>query len=295
MSTKPTIVILGAGKMGQVIASCVRQRAQAVYFWDIDESKVVGQPPLSATLPKASFVFLCVPSFAVRAAAQKAIPLLKRSTAFITVAKGIEESSGLTMAELLHSLLAKHHHAFALLSGPMLADEFTLGQQGFGVLGGLNKATYKKIAALFDGSVLSLSYSSDVFGVAYAGVLKNIYALGLGMLHGMQQGKNVQGWYVAQAMHEMRGILHALGAHPSTAESWAGLADLVTTGFSESSRNFSVGVAIAKKEHTKFSEGTRSLPIVYAKIGRRVKKFPLLQHLYAIVVHKQSAKQLLIR
>jgi glycerol-3-phosphate dehydrogenase (NAD(P)+) len=278
--------------MGQVIAQAVR-RAAIVHLWDSEEGKVEQQLPLEQTLPKARVVFLCVPSFAVRAAALRAIPLLKRQTAFITVAKGIEEASGETMAELLYGLLHKHHHRFALLSGPMLADEFDTGQPGYGVLAGLPRLQYTAVVRLFAGSQIKLSYSADAAGVAYAGVLKNVYTLGLGMLAGLNVGNNVRGWYVSEALKESRIILQKLGAHANTADSWAGIGDLVTSGFSDKSRNYGVGRDIALGKPALSSEGTRSLPLIYNRLGRTTRKLPVLQSLVAIVTRGKNPNSLL--
>ncbi len=291
---KLTVAIIGAGKMGQVIASCVRERAQAVHLWDVDASKIPsGSLSLEVTLKKADVVFVCVPANAVRDASMRVISGIGRRTTIITIAKGIEEATGFTMAELLADVLKKHHHGFALLVGPMLADELARGQPAYGVLAGLNKVAYRRMAQLFENSQIRLAYSADARGVAYASVLKNIYALGLGIVAGLELGKNVQGWFVTQALAEMRIILNKCQAHPNTAESLAGLGDFITTGFSEQSRNYTVGKALANGEYGKASEGSRSLPLIWKKLGATTKKLPLLSDIYSVVIKKEHAREVI--
>jgi glycerol-3-phosphate dehydrogenase (NAD(P)+) len=83
-------------------------------------------------------------------------------------------------------------------------------------------------------------------GAEWGGVLKNIYALGFGLLDGLGEGRpNLKAAFVTLALSEMKSIAVKMGAQEKTLEGLAGLGDLVTTGFSADSHNRRLGEFLA--------------------------------------------------
>lgn len=280
--------MVGAGAMGSVLGQLIGKRAH-VSYWDKEPGKVPNQRPLPELAAEADIVFLCVVARVIRDAAGAIRPHLKKSALVITIAKGME-ANGLTVDGVLAETLSTHQ-PFGLLSGPMLADELRAGAGGAAVVATKNKKQYELVRQLFVGSGLLLDYSADVRATALSGVLKNIYALSLGIAHGLGWGKNRLGWLVAQSLREIALILTAYDEHPGAAFGDAALADLVTTGFSSTSRNFQTGQALANATGQPLvSEGSRALPLVLKKTRHQLKQLPVLAALEQCFIKNKAAR-----
>ena len=286
------VTIIGAGEIGSAIASLVKSPGVPIERWDKDMSKVPKQKSLDTVVGSADILFLCIPSWHLRDGIAEIRPFLKKKAIVISVSKGIELGTQLTVDELLADTLPRGQH-YALISGPMLAEELMEGLPTGAVVACAHKKTFQRITRLFSKSTLHLAWSKDVRGVALAGVLKNIYALALGIADAIPLGSNAKGWFVQTAVGEMSAIirtLHRKSDAEQAAFGPAGLGDLVATGISPYSSNFTVGrELVAGKGITKMSEGFISLPSLCALLGKRMKTFPLLQTVAAIVIKKKNA------
>lgn len=284
---KQTVAILGAGAMGQVVGAMMEKNASVVY-WDALPGKVPHQQELSDILKNAAAVFLCVPSGAVREAAKATAPHLKRGVPVVTIAKGIEAKTGKFMPEVLKESL-RRGQPYGLVSGPMLAGELKNGSGGTGVVAITQPAAYRKVAALFADSSLRLIYSKDVMAVALGGVLKNIYAVIIGIALGLNWKHNQIGALVSDEINEMLRIFDEYKLPLETVVGPACLGDLIATGLSADSRNHQTGKKLVLNEEAK-SEGTRSLPFVFQKVKKLGREnVPLLFALADVLKGKKTA------
>lgn len=174
---------------------------------------------------------------------------------------------------------------FLVLSGPMLARELAGGKRGFAVLAAKNKKDFSRVADIFKETKLELMYSSDLRGVSLCGVLKNIYAVGLGIIDGLEAGSNSKGEYAALAICEMAEIIKILGGKKETALGTAGAGDLIATAFSPLSRNRKTGEELGKTNVCCLqSEGSRSVGPVVKLLGKNAAKFKFLGILKSIIL-----------
>lgn len=288
------VTFIGAGEIGSSIARLVRASGAKVEQWDKDPAKVPKQKPLEEIVPGSDVIFMCVASWHLRDAIAEIRSLLSKKTIVVSLSKGIERGSKLTVDGLLADTLPKGQ-PFALLSGPMLAEELDLNLPGAAVVATKKPESYRQISALFKKSTLRLEHVTDLRGTALTGVLKNIYALALGISDALELGSNAKGWLVQQGLVEMMGVVYLLSPKsdaPAAALSPSGVGDLIATGFSHYSSNFTVGREIvAGVGIKKMSEGFISLPSLLSLLGPRAKMFPLLQTLKAIVIGKKNAKK----
>ncbi|MBI5728835.1 MAG: hypothetical protein HY983_01125 [Candidatus Magasanikbacteria bacterium] len=285
---KPSVVMIGAGAMGQVMGALIEKNVSVVY-WDVVPGKVQGQRPLSELLKKASVVFLCVPSGAVHEAASSAAPHLGRGVPVVTIAKGIEVKTGKFMPEVLKESL-RRGQPYGLISGPMLASELKAGHGGTGVVAVSSREAYQKIVTLFAGSSLKLIYSKELAAVALGGVLKNIYAVIIGIALGLGWKHNRIGALISDEINEM---LRIFGEYKLPLEMVVGpacLGDLIATGLSADSRNHQAGEKLVLNEEGT-SEGTRSLPFVFKKVKKLGRQnLPLLFALADVLKKKKTAE-----
>ena len=286
---KEKVCIIGAGKIGQTIGEIFKKQGYEIEFWDKDISKIPDQKPLAETLCSVDFLFLCVPSWAMRKVMSDVVSYLNKKAIVISLAKGIEQSTNKTIDEVLKEFLPRNR--LAILGGPMLAKELKDGLGGVGVVGINDKKIGKKILQIFDETNIRIECLSDMHGVALTGVLKNIYAIGLGIADGLSYSGNNKGWLVTLALKEMAEIIQLLGGKKETAYSTAGLGDLIATGYSPYSRNREVGVELVKTGTCCLeSEGSRSLSGIATRLGVKKTRFPLFVALENILIKNQDVK-----
>jgi len=287
------IVIMGAGALGFCLGKILRAQNHTVTFWD-KNSKVLetlkeDQRGLPEIIPSADIILLCVPSWAVREALLYISPYLAKTTPVIVLAKGIETPTLKTMDQLLVSMLPKNQPT-GLLHGMMLAGEMREGQFGGGVCGTKSETAWKLLTEIFTDTNLRIFHSADVSGVAWCGILKNIYALALGITYGLELGDDARGWITALALTEMKKIVTIFGGKTETVYGPAGVGDLLATGFSQHSKNHQMGISLAKGQmEGSPSEGVMSLPSVIIMLGEKSQKFTLLLTLSEIVKGNKDA------
>ncbi|PIT91648.1 hypothetical protein COU12_01950 [Candidatus Jorgensenbacteria bacterium CG10_big_fil_rev_8_21_14_0_10_54_38] len=288
------VLIIGAGEIGSALTHVLKKKRNVhieLEQWDKNPDRVRRQRPLKAAVPAAGLVFLCVPSWAVRDALKKIKRFLCKDTVVVSFAKGVSKS-GRAMDELLKRELPKQQ-PFALVSGPMLAEELMKDRRGAGMCAASPRSAFTRLKNVFRGTALSLRYTPKLHALALAGVLKNVYALALGIADGLNQGANGKGDLAAQAVEEMGGILALLAKGRGLAWSAAGLGDLLATGYSKYSRNRLAGENLAKgKGIDRGSEGVASLAPLFRLLGARAARFPLLTQLKKIVLLKKSPKDI---
>lgn len=285
------IAIVGVGNFGAAMQHLLQiSKKHELALWDSDLSKVPGQLTLQETVQGASIIFLCVSSWSLRVAAESLLAHISEGAIVICPTKGIEEKTLKTSEEVLQDVFMGKA-VISLLHGPMLAAEIMQGLPAFSVLAAPSRETFDTVAAVFSGSALHLEYSSDVHGVALAGVLKNIYSIGLGMTSALEFGSNFRGWFVQATLDEMNTIIIGLAGDGATAYTSAGIADMVATGFSPYSRNCKVGQEIVQNgECVTVSEGGESLPQMVQLLKQASVPAPIVLLIGKIVAGGESAR-----
>lgn len=286
------VTFIGAGKIGSAVAALVKTSGAKIKRWDKDPAKVPHQKKLTDVVSGADVLFFCLPSWHMREAVASVLPYLSKKTVIVSVAKGMERKSKKTMDRLYDELLPRGQ-AYALLYGPMLADELAAGLMGAAVVATKKRQSYKRVKRLFTKSGLQLEYSPDVHGVALCGVLKNVYSIGLGIVSALELGGNAKGWFVQRIIGEMRAALRRLNrSQDQAALGPAGLGDLVCTGTSAYSNNYRVGQELVEgRGIKKISEGFVSLPSLLTLLGPAARRFPLLMAIKNVVIGKKNARR----
>lgn len=282
------VVIIGAGRIGKALGEVLGKKGARVEFWDKDSEKVASQKDFKQLIPSADFLFLCVPSNATREVCEKVKDVLSLHTTVVSLSKGIESNTLKTIDEVLKEVLSKSQ-PFAILGGPLMAEDLVKGMKGIGVVAWESEETGKKIVDLFDHTNVSVESSLDVRGVALGGVLKNVYGLALGIADGMEWGSNTKGWFAVKAMREMEEIVKLLGGEEKTVWSPAGLGDLIATGFSPYSRNRKFAEEMVRDGKCDIEcEGCTSLPLLMELLGEKIHQFPFLCAIYKILFERKE-------
>ena len=198
------------------------------------------------SLDDAAAVLFAVPSHTLRENARRARAFLGRDPLVISCTKGIERGTAKPMTELLREELPDDIRRVAVLSGPNLAHEVVRDLPTSTVVAATDIAVAREAQMLLNSTTFRVYTNTDVIGVELGGALKNIIAIGAGVIDGMGLGDNAKAGFLTRGLAEITRLGVAAGAQPLTFMGNAGLGDLMATAFSGLSRNHRVGIALAK-------------------------------------------------
>ena len=257
------ITVLGAGAWGTALAGLL-QGAAEVTLWGhnpehLEEIRRTGQnerflPGIKVSrgialetnlesVVKADCVVVAVPSKAFREVTKA---LRDFSGIVVSVTKGIEYDTGLTMCGVLAGNAPKARHA--ALSGPTFAIEVARGIPTAIVAASKDLAAAAEVQKIFSCPTFRVYTTPDVLGVELGGALKNVIAIASGVADGLGFGDNSKAALVTRAIAEIRRLGVACGAQADTFTGLSGLGDLMVTCFSKHSRNRAFGERCGRGE-----------------------------------------------
>ena len=253
---------------------------------------------IQEVIDNSEIILLAVPSaFVDKALNGATLPVDKT---YITAIKGIEPHSKLVIAKYLQQNFNIPLNNITLISGPCHAEEVALEKLSYLTISGLVPETTAKIAKLFDCRFINISQTQDLIGAEYASVLKNIYAIGSGIAHGLGYGDNFQAVFVAAAIREMEVFLKEIHAENRDVKEAAYLGDLLVTCYSQFSRNRSFGtmmgkgysVKSAQLEMNMIAEGYYATELVYELATNNNIDMPIVKAVYDVVYKQGDAKKI---
>lgn len=280
------ILIIGAGEIGQALGRILKKENKIKYW---DKYNKYQKENLGNLVLESKIIFICTPALAVFEILKEIQNFNLKTKILICVSKGIDLKTNQRMDEILNNFTFN----FGLLYGPMIAEELNQDKFGAGILVSKNKEIFK-IKNIFNNTKIKIKISDDLAGVSLCGILKNIYALGLGLIDALELGLNFKGYYISQAITEIYEIIKKSGGRKETVLDLCGIGDLIATGLSSNSANYLVGFLKGKnKKIIKSSEGLKSI-IGIKKILRTKKiKTPVLDKIYQIFCLNKNIKQIL--
>ena len=253
---------------------------------------------IQEVIDHSDIILLAVPSAFVNQALKDAkLPIDK---IYITAIKGIEPHSKMVIAKYLQQNFNIPLENITLISGPCHAEEVALEKLSYLTISGLIPETTNKIAQLFDCRFINISQTQDLIGAEYASVLKNIYAIGSGIAHGLGYGDNFQAVFVAAAIREMETFLQAIHVENRDVKEAAYLGDFLVTCYSQFSRNRSFGtmmgkgysVKSAQLEMNMIAEGYYATELVHELAVQKNIDMPIVKAVYEVIYKQGSAKKI---
>ncbi len=304
--------IIGNTSWGNTLASLLGSNGLAVNLVARSpvEAKKVNEKALGyyatsdikEALNETTLVLLVVPSQSLRRNVFLVSKYLKPSMLLISAAKGLEIDSGKRMSQVIAEEFtpAIEKHVCAL-SGPNLAKEVAQGLPAAAMIASEDVEIAERVRDLISSPRFLLFPTGDITGVELAGALKNIVALGAGMIDGLGLGDNAKAAFVTWSWDEAISVGTALGARIETFYGLAGLGDFVATCVSTLSRNHHVGFELAKgyslKEITdsmsQVAEGVHTTMAIHKLIPKLNLKTPIIDYIYQILFENLPVKEAL--
>lgn len=324
--TADKICVLGAGLWGAALADHLARRGYPVRLWEIFKDaanhlqKTRRHPhmpdfrlapgvrvdsDMGDCLDGAGMVLMVVPSAFVRRTARAVRPLLeaaRRKPTFVNASKGVEPGSLRTMGEaILEEVPTLEDHLFTL-SGPSFAKEVARGVPTRLVLAGPSGPRASAALRALSGGAIRVEHSPDRVGVELGGSLKNVLAIGCGVLDGVGAGANTKAAFIVAGMREMGALIERLGGRRETIFGLAGLGDMIATGSSAQSRNRTLGeklgsgrtLAKALREIPTVAEGVESALSAHTLAKAGGLKCPLVEAVYR-VVHRGAPARTVVK
>ena len=256
------IGVIGGGAWGTALAQVAAAGGEPVALWarepdvvesintrhvnDLFLSSVELSPLIVATddldgLRDADAVLVVAPAQHVRAVLGGQD---FGTTPLVLCAKGIEAGSKLLVGEVARAV--QPNAPIAVLSGPTFAHEVAAGLPTAVTLACEDAAIGAALAERLASPTFRTYASDDVIGAEIGGAVKNVLAIGCGVVEGAGLGQNARAALIARGFAEMTRFGLARGARAETMAGLSGLGDLVLTCSSTSSRNFSLGVGLGE-------------------------------------------------
>lgn len=280
--------IVGNGRIGSALGNVFIANGWTINYFDTRQ-EVSTVKSLAELAETSDVIIIGAPSWTNRKIAQELKPHATDKL-IVTVAKGVEPGF-ITMEEVLHEI-ADGHFDHGVIYGPMLASEIAEQKPAAIVLA----TTAHRWADKFSGtSQLRIVYNDDPHSIALCGVLKNIFAITLGINDGLQLGHNSKGALTVNIICEFQRLLADLGGDPEQALSLAGLGDLLATGWSDLSFNHRMGkmLVVDPKSTEPKGEGVGALKEIQARIN--LEHYPLLEATYRIVFESADPRLIIQR
>ena len=260
------ITVIGAGSWGTTIADLVARNGFPVKLWvrraeqldalqqsGINERYLPGKVlassieyiiDIGAAVSTADVVFLAVPSHTLRGVLREIKEFIQSSTIIVSAIKGIEVDTLQRMSEVIAAVLPDN--PLAILSGPNIAKEIAAGLPAAAVVAAKDLSVSQSVQQLLVADNFRVYTATDIVGVELGGALKNVMAIGAGIVSQLALGDNLRATFITRGLAEMIRMGAALGADKQTFSGLSGLGDLIVTCTSVNSRNFSAGRMLAQ-------------------------------------------------
>jgi glycerol-3-phosphate dehydrogenase (NAD(P)+) len=321
-----SLAIIGGGGWGTALAIILAPRFPRVRLWVYEADlaarmsetrendvylpgcllprrvEIVTQLP--AALDGAEIVLSAIPSHLVRGLYQQMLPFLNESMVFVSATKGLENGTLLRMSEVILDVLrTRLTPRVAVISGPTFALEVARFEPTALVVASTDGTLAEMVQGAFSGPTFRLYGNSDPIGVEIGGSVKNVVAIGAGVVHGLGLGHNTMAALITRGLAEITRLAVAMGGAAQTLAGLAGLGDLVLTCSGDLSRNRMVGVELAlgrKLEEIVSSmkmvaEGIKTTNTVSDLSKRHSVQMPICEQMLQMLQFGQSPREAIQR
>lgn len=312
------VSILGGGTWGIAIAVLLHKNGHEVTVWSALESEIdmlktnhehkmlpgviLPDDMIFTTDDKEAvegkdMLVMAVASSFTRRTAGRLSSLVKEGQIIVNVAKGIEESTLLTLSEIIEEEIPQAD--VAVLSGPTHAEEVSRGIPTTIVVGAKSKKTAEYIQSLCMNEVFRVYTSPDILGIELGGALKNVVALAAGIADGLGYGDNTKAALITRGITEIARLGVTMGGKFETFCGLTGIGDLIVTCASMHSRNRRAGILIgqgktmdeAMDEVKMVVEGVYSAKAAMGLAKKYDVQLPIIEQVNAVLFDGKSAEE----
>ena len=312
------ISVLGAGSWGTALAIILANNGHNVTMWEFNKTyvkelkkhyenkiflpgiKIPTEIEITHSLKDAAtdrhMIVIAVPTQFIRSVLKQMKKISFKNTTFVSVAKGIEKNTLLTVNHIIAEELGVNENSIGVLSGPSHAEEVSRKIPTAVVAASTSIETATEIQSAFVNSYFRVYSSTDVVGVELGGALKNVIAVGAGIIDGAKFGDNTKAAIMTRGIAEISRLGVQLGAKPETFSGLSGMGDLIVTCMSRHSRNRFVGEQIGMgkklpeilKSMKMVAEGVETCKSVHQLAAKHHIDVPIANAVYNILFKEKD-------
>jgi glycerol-3-phosphate dehydrogenase (NAD(P)+) len=318
---QPTVSIIGGGSWATALAKIISQNVPSFNWYiyekeiienikkykhnptyisslEFEPSKITFHNNVKEAIECSEVIVFVVPSAFVK-------PLLGKTDIdftgkfFINAVKGLVPEDNVTITEYFQEQFSIPYSKVAVISGPCHAEEIAMERLSYLTIATEFEEDAQNIQKLISAPYIHTVLSDDIYGIEFGTVLKNVYALGAGICHGLGYGDNFIAVYVSNAIREMERFLGKVFERERHLFHSVYLGDLLVTAYSQFSRNRTFGNMIGKgytaksamMELNMVAEGYYACKSIY-EINQKYKvRMPLVETVYRILYEKINPAQ----
>ncbi len=320
--------IIGGGAWGTTLGQTLIDNGHKVLIYDINLEVVNSinmkkHPFFETTLPHtikattslhelvafSSYYVLAIPTKTIRSVMMEINPLLKQTSYFINVSKGIEPFTLKRVSQIVKEVISPEMYgAFAVLTGPSHAEEVILRHITLLVTASDHPMFAKKVQEIFSNQhYLRVYTKEDLIGCEVGGAIKNAIAVISGICTGLGLGENARAAVITRGIVEIVRVVEVMGGKRETAFGLTGIGDLIVTASSTHSRNFMAGKRIGEGlplemvygTEKQTIEGLRTIEAMHDLSIKHQIELPMIETAYRIIYQglpvQEGLRQLLSR
>lgn len=323
--TKKKIAVLGGGSWATALAKIILTNVDSINWYmrkqeQTDEFAATGKNPsylssvkfdtsrihftndINEVVAASDVLILAVPSPYLKMHLKKLRRSIRRKY-IISAIKGMVPDENIDVTEYMHVRYEVPTDQLGMIAGPCHAEEVAMERLSYLTIGCSNLSNAEDMAQLFSTPYVHTTTSSDVRGLEYSSVMKNIYAIATGMCYALKYGDNFQAVLTANAIQEMKRFAEAVHPMPERHISDSGyLGDLLVTTYSQFSRNRQFGnmigrgytIKTAQLEMEMIAEGYYGTKCIHDLNERYHVDLPIVEAVYNIL-YRHSTPFLEIR
>jgi glycerol-3-phosphate dehydrogenase (NAD(P)+) len=304
------ITVIGAGSWGTTLACLLSAKSFDIALWvheknladEIGKTRVNSAYMPDVALPdnirvtssfgdalsKARYIVNAVPAQYTRSVFKEALPYISGETIIVSVSKGIERVTLLTVSSILKELSP---HPVAVLSGPSFAKEVIRKLPTAVTLATEDKNTGLLLQEMFNTNSFRVYTHDDLLGTELGGALKNVMAIAAGISDSLSLGNNARATLITRGLVEMTRLGVAMGAKERTFSGLSGIGDLVLTCSSPLSRNYTVGEKLGRgsklgdilTQMRSVAEGVATAESAYELSRKYNIEMPIVEQIYKVL------------
>ncbi len=261
------VAILGGGAWGTALAATAAHAGHEVLVWDRDPTvaddlnkrrqnskrfphivlpqNISGTSNLAKWASFAETLVVALPSEANAMLASQLAAHTRPSQTLVLAAKGFRETDGALLSTVWREAIP-HITQQVVLTGPTFAKELIEQSPTAFVLASPSEGVREAVAALFTTPWVRPYQGADMVGAQVGGAIKNVLAVGAGVLEGLGLGHNARAAMLTRGLHEMARFARAMGGEERTIFGLAGMGDVMLTATSHLSRNYRFGQLVGR-------------------------------------------------
>lgn len=303
------ITILGCGTFGQAIATTLLENNINVTMWnkfpkEIDNikekyKKITFTTNLETSIKNTDLIIIALPINFIEETLINLKPFYQNQD-ILTVSKGIDTKKNKFAYQIINDTLNITN------TGIISGGSFAIDMQNKKVLGltlGTNTSSISnKVKKSLENNYIKIQYSNDLIGVSVCGAIKNIMAIGFGILDGANYPESTRFLFLTQAIYEIEYLIEKLNGNKSTIMSYAGLDDIMMTCTSSKSRNYTLGKLIGQNinneklntyKNNNTIEGLGTSKAIHTLVKTNNINLPIATTIYNILYHNTPYETLI--